>query len=61
MTFEANEAASGTAAVEEVRRAAAAGHPYDVVYLDWRMPGMDGMETARRIRAAAAWRPRRCS
>jgi len=51
MTFQTNEAASGSAAVDEVRRAAAAGHPYDVVYLDWRMPGMDGMETARRIRA----------
>jgi two-component system, sensor histidine kinase and response regulator len=51
MTFQTNEAASGQAAVDEVRRAAAAGHPYDVVYLDWRMPGMDGMETARRIRA----------
>jgi two-component system, sensor histidine kinase and response regulator len=51
MTFETHEAASGSAAIDEVRRAAAAGHPYDVVYLDWRMPGMDGMETARRIRA----------
>jgi two-component system sensor histidine kinase/response regulator len=51
MTFLTAEAGSGAAAVDEVRRAAAAGHPYDVVYLDWRMPGMDGMETARRIRA----------
>jgi len=51
MTFQTHEASSGQAAVDEVRRAAAAGHPYDVVYLDWRMPGMDGMETARRIRA----------
>ena len=51
MTFLTSEASSGAAAIDEVRRAAAAGHPYDVVYLDWRMPGMDGMATARRIRA----------
>jgi two-component system sensor histidine kinase/response regulator len=51
MTFLVNQAGSGAVAVEEVRRSAEAGHPYDVVYLDWRMPGMDGMETARRIRA----------
>ncbi len=50
MTFHTCEVPSGTAAVEEVRRAADAGAPYDVVYLDWRMPGIDGMETARRIR-----------
>jgi two-component system, sensor histidine kinase and response regulator len=51
MTFLTSEASCGAAAVEEVRRAAATPHPYDVVYLDWRMPGMDGMETARQIRS----------
>jgi two-component system sensor histidine kinase/response regulator len=51
MTFAATQVSSGAAAVEEVRRAAASGHPYDIVYLDWLMPGMDGMETARRVKA----------
>jgi two-component system sensor histidine kinase/response regulator len=51
MTFLASQASSGEAAIEAVREAAALGRPYDIVYLDWRMPGMDGMETARRIKA----------
>ncbi|RYF43310.1 MAG: PAS domain-containing sensor histidine kinase [Comamonadaceae bacterium] len=51
MTFATVQVPSGADAVEEVRRAAARGAPYDVIYLDWRMPGMDGMETARRIKA----------
>jgi len=60
MTFLASEVSSGPAAVEEVRRAAGAGHPYDVVYLDWRMPGMDGMETARRIKSLGLASPPMC-
>ena len=51
MTFLATEVSSGPAAVDEVRRAANEGRPYDIVYLDWRMPEMDGMATARRIRS----------
>ena len=51
MTFVTHGVRSGQGAIEEVRRAHENGHPYDVVYLDWRMPGMDGMEAARCIRA----------
>jgi PAS domain S-box-containing protein len=51
MTFLVAEVSSGAAAIDEVARAAAAGTPYDIIYLDWRMPGMDGMETARRIKS----------
>lgn len=51
MTFVVTEAGSGFAAVDEVRAAEVEGRPYDIVYLDWRMPGMDGMDTARRIKS----------
>jgi two-component system sensor histidine kinase/response regulator len=50
MTFEVSEVASGEHAIDAVRSAAVEGRPFEVVYLDWRMPGMDGMDTARRIR-----------
>jgi two-component system sensor histidine kinase/response regulator len=41
--------ASGTEAIAAVRRADA-DRPFDVLLLDWRMPELDGVETARRIR-----------
>ncbi len=43
-TVESGEAA--LASLEEAEDSA-----YDVLVLDWRMPGLDGLETARRIRA----------
>jgi two-component system, sensor histidine kinase and response regulator len=51
MTFFAHQVDSGAAAIDELRKAAVQGRPYDIVYLDWRMPGMDGMDTARRIQS----------
>ena len=51
MTFEVGQASSGKMAVEEVKKASSAGQPYEIVYLDWRMPIMDGIETARQIQS----------
>ncbi|MCM1326740.1 MAG: response regulator [Bacteroidales bacterium] len=40
----------GKSAMERVKHSAGEGVPYNIVLLDWKMPGMDGIETARRIR-----------
>ncbi|MDE7261097.1 MAG: response regulator, partial [Oscillospiraceae bacterium] len=40
----------GVAAVEEICRARDGGQPYDLILLDWKMPGISGLETARLIR-----------
>lgn len=51
MTFEVEDAASGEQAVQAISTAHLNQRPFNIVYLDWRMPVMDGIETARRIRA----------
>ena len=51
MTFEADEAPSGLEGIEMVRRAAESNKPYEIVFVDWQMPGLDGFETGKRIRA----------
>ncbi|MCG5240668.1 response regulator [Azospirillum doebereinerae] len=50
MTFVVQEASGGAEAVEIARAELTAGAPFDIVFADWRMPGMDGIETVTAIR-----------
>ncbi len=52
LTFEPTAVSSGEAALVELERACAAGTPYRLVLMDWRMPVMDGMEASRHILAS---------
>ena len=51
MTFVADEAASGAEAIEMVREAASRGEPYEIAFIDWQMPGLNGIETGKRLLA----------
>ena len=44
-------AEDGDSALAELDRASAAGEPYNVCIVDWKMPHMNGIEVTKRIRA----------
>ena len=51
LAFQVTAVASGEAALAELERAAQADERfYDLILLDWKMPGLDGIDTARRIK-----------
>lgn len=52
--FAVEEAGSGSAALHAI---AAAADPFGAVVMDFRMPGMTGVEAAERLRAAGVTTP----
>ena len=49
-SFEVAVADSGQKALAEFKKAADRGQSYNLIIMDWKMPGMDGIETARKIK-----------
>src|SRR5688572_15993947 len=48
--FIVHKASNGMDGVDLVKKSVENGHPYAVIFLDIRMPGWDGLETAMQIR-----------
>ncbi len=53
MKFHAAVADSGPRALAMVTTARRDGNPFDIVLMDWQMPGMDGLQAARAIQREA--------
>jgi PAS domain S-box-containing protein len=50
MRLSVEQAESGQSAIDTVNHANELGLPFDIVFLDWKMPGMDGIETAKKLK-----------
>jgi CheY-like chemotaxis protein len=54
MSFKVALANNGEDGINAVRQADKAGQPIELILMDWQMPGMDGLETARQIMGITA-------
>ena len=52
LSFEVSQVASGKEAIAELEMATA-DRPYQLVLMDWKMPGMDGIDASKQIKANA--------
>ena len=50
MSFQVDQVSSGQAAIKAVSETSKNGNPYELILMDWQMPGMDGIEAASMIR-----------
>jgi PAS domain S-box-containing protein len=53
--FDTRTASSGEEALSALSLASSTVEPIDLVLMDWHMPGIDGIEAARRIKAHSDW------
>jgi len=60
MGFHVDEVDGGSPAIQAVDQADAQGQPFHFVFLDWQMPGMDGIEVATRLQARQLKQPPHC-
>lgn len=59
LTLDVALASSGSEALEMIQQSEEDGSPFRIVLLDWKMPDLDGIETAKRIGALALKTPPR--
>ncbi|MGE4511723.1 MAG: transporter substrate-binding domain-containing protein [Sulfurimonadaceae bacterium] len=51
LQFDVESASSGAEAIVKLQRGVKNSTPFDLVFMDWMMPDMDGLETLRKIHA----------